>query len=131
MMYQKAILFNDTGIASKILQTTSPKEQKALGRMVSNFDNAVWLENRERIVRDGSYYKFKFGNDTDGVSLKEKLLATGDKGLVEASPRDRIWGIGYGEKNALNMKEKWGLNLLGKALIWAREKIRQEENEGK
>jgi len=127
-MYQKAILFNDTDIAAKILKSTSPKTQKALGRLVSDFNNTVWLENRERIVRDGSYYKFKNGKDIDGESLKQKLLATGDKELAEASPRDRIWGIGFGEKNALKMKEKWGLNLLGKALIWAREKIREEED---
>lgn len=53
MMYQKAILFKDSAIAAKILKTTSPKEQKALGRQVSNFDNDIWFENRERIVRDG------------------------------------------------------------------------------
>ena len=129
-MYQKAILFNDKSIAAEILESNSPKDQKALGRIVSNFKNDVWLENRERIVRDGSYYKFKNGKGPEGESLKEKLLATGDRELAEASPRDRIWGIGFGENNALKMRKKWGLNLLGKALIWAREKIMEEEKAG-
>jgi len=128
-MYQKAILFNDTDIAVEILESTSPRAQKALGRAVSGFDNAIWLENRERIVREGSYWKFKNGKGPDGESLKEVLLATGNKELVEASPRDRIWGIGFGEKEALKMRKKWGLNLLGKALIWAREKLMEEKEQ--
>jgi ribA/ribD-fused uncharacterized protein len=125
MMYQKAILFSDPAIAAKILKTTSPKEQKALGRQVANFKNDVWLENRERIVRDGNYYKF-VNSLVEGEDLKAKLLETGERELVEASPLDRIWGVGYGETNAPKMREKWGLNLLGKALMHARERIRKE-----
>jgi len=124
MMYQKALLFHDLPIAAKILKTTSPKEQKSLGRQVSNFDNDVWLANRERIVRDGSYYKFE-NSLKEGEDLKGMLLGTGKRELVEASPMDRIWGVGYGEKNAPKMREKWGLNLLGKALMNARERIRE------
>src|SRR4051812_2055968 len=126
MMYQKAILFNDHTIAAKILKTTSPKEQKALGRAVSNFDNDVWIANRERIVRDGSYYKFQ-NSLLEGEDLKAQLMKTGNKYLVEASPMDRIWGIGFGDKKAPYMREKWGLNLLGKALVHARERIRNED----
>lgn len=131
MMHQKAILFNDDVIAKDILESTSPKDQKALGRIVSNFDNDIWVQNRERIVRDGSYYKFKNGKGPYGESLKQGLLATGTRELAEASPRDRIWGIGWGENNAVRMRNKWGLNLLGKALVWAREKIVEEEKDGK
>lgn len=124
-MYQKAIVFKDEAIAAKILETRIPKEQKALGRQVSNFDHNVWLEHRERIVQDGSYYKFAHSLLED-EDLKEKLLSTGDKELCEASPLDRIWGIGYREENAPDMREEWGLNLLGKAIMHARERIRDE-----
>ena len=57
MMYQKAVLFNDSKIAQKILETDSPKEQKALGRKVSNFDDLVWRKNREIIVKKGNLAK--------------------------------------------------------------------------
>ena len=65
----------------------------------------------------------------EGVSLRDRLLGTGDKEVVEASPRDRIWGVGFGEKNAGKRKEDWGLNLLGKALMVARNKLREEGTE--
>lgn len=99
MMHQKALLFSDHEIAAKILKTTVPKEQKALGRLVSNFSQEIWEANRERIVEEGSYFKFKYGKDEgegkkDGISLKMKLLGTGEREIVEASPRDRIWGVG-------------------------------------
>ncbi|KAH9218399.1 hypothetical protein DL95DRAFT_275177, partial [Leptodontidium sp. 2 PMI_412] len=132
MMHQKAILFSDTEVAVKILASTSPLEQKSLGRQVSNFDDAVWKENRERIVEEASYWKFKVGTDEgvlkgDGVSLKDRLLGTGEREVVEASPRDRIWGVGFGEKNAGKRRMGWGLNLLGKALMDARKKLREED----
>jgi len=62
--------------------------------------------------------------------LKSMLMRTGDRELVEASPMDRIWGVGFGEKNAESQRERWGLNLLGKALMEARSRI-IEEGKGK
>ncbi|KAG0649861.1 Riboflavin biosynthesis intermediates N-glycosidase [Hyphodiscus hymeniophilus] len=126
MMYQKAVLFSDPETGAEILNTESPREQKALGRQVQNFDNEVWLENRERIVEDGSFYKF-VNAVMEGEDLKQILLGTGDRELVEASPMDKIWGIGFEEKNAERQRARWGLNLLGKALMRARERIREEE----
>ena len=134
MMHQKAILFSDSEVALQIIASPSPKEQKSLGRQVSNFDDKVWKENRERVVEEASYWKFKVGKDEgvlkgEGVSLRDRLLGTGDKEVVEGSPRDRIWGVGCGEKNAGKRKEDWGLNLLGKALMVARNKLREEGTE--
>lgn len=122
-MYQKAVLFQDLEIGAKILETTSPREQKALGRKVRNFDDDVWKKNRSRIVTEGSYCKFMY-SVVEKEGLKEKLLATEDRELIEASPMDRIWGIGFGAKNAESQRHRWGLNLLGKALMEARERIR-------
>ncbi|KJA26909.1 hypothetical protein HYPSUDRAFT_63676 [Hypholoma sublateritium FD-334 SS-4] len=126
MMFQKAVLFNDTDIAREILETpgttsTDMAYIKSLGRKVKAFDNVVWEANRERIVLEGNLLKFR-----QIEALKAKLLATGDKVIVEASPRDRIWGVGFGEKNALNQRDRWGLNLLGKALQETRRTIREE-----
>jgi len=123
-MYCKALLFDDSDVATQILAATTPIEVKALGRQVKNFDEETWKENRYRIVKEGNILKF-----TQHSDLREKLLATKGKMLVEASPRDRIWGIGYGAKNALANKERWGLNLLGQVLVEIRDEMLDEQGD--
>lgn len=119
MMYRKAILFNDAPTAAEILTTTDPRTQRALGRVVKNFDENTWRANRSAIVEEGSYWKFKRDPTI--------LLGTGEQELVEASPMDRIWGIGYSPGKAdTRDRHKWGMNLLGKALMGARKRIKEE-----
>jgi len=124
MMAEKARLFKDEKTLQKILESTKPAQQKSLGRKVKGFTEEKWLEHREDIVTRVSYYKYK-----NNAKLKKKLLDTGDKILVEASPKDAIWGIGIAVDRALvTPPEKWtGLNLLGKSLMSARQRIREEE----
>ncbi|EZF32054.1 hypothetical protein H109_07876 [Trichophyton interdigitale MR816] len=129
MMHQKGVLFApDDPVTQQILAPSGPvpgpKAIKALGRKVPNFDEEVWKKERFRIVVQGNYYKF-----TQNPDLKAQLLETGDRELVEASPLDRIWGVGFGAKNAPARRAKWGLNLLGKALMEVRDRIRREEEE--
>jgi len=126
MMHRKALLFGDEDIAAQILKEKSPRKTQALGRQVKNFSKNKWVENREKIVEEGSYNKFKHSLFED-EDLKAKFLATGDKELVETSPVDRIWGVGFDEKSAEDNRHDWGLNLLGKCLTRARERIRNEE----
>ncbi|KAF8341869.1 hypothetical protein F5887DRAFT_975355 [Amanita rubescens] len=116
MMVQKALLFGDEEIARKVLEkqeVTSKHmaEVKALGRRVQEFDEGTWVAKREEIVREGNMHKFE-----QNVTLRQKLIKTGTAGLVETSPRDRVWGIGFGAVRAEERVEKWGLNLLGRAL---------------
>src|SRR5262245_57307934 len=140
MMYQKAVLFNDAKMAAQILEADHPRKVKSLGRLVENFDDKVWCENRARIVREGNIAKFSCPVTEEGFglgtcdepaaivgSLKAHLLATGDREIVEASPLDRIWGVGFGPRNAEKSRERWGLNLLGKALMGVRTIFREEE----
>lgn len=82
-----------------------------------------------RIVTEATYLKFTASENAE--ELKSMLLATGDRELVEASPMDRIWGIGFGEKNAGKNRHRWGKNLLGKALMDVRARLREEKEEGK
>ena len=121
MMAQKAKLFNDMKAYEEILKTASPKKCKSLGRKVKGFDEKTWCEHREQIVYNGNLLKFSQNPD-----LKKILLDTGDKIIVEASPYDKIWGIGIRENNpnATNPAKWRGLNLLGKALS----KVRTELN---
>ena len=120
MMYRKALLFDDQDIASKIMATGNPKVQKALGRRVRNFDQQVWQNVATDVVYKGNYAKF-----TQNRQLLEVLLATSGTTLVEASPRDKIWGIGLDEATARSTSpDKWpGKNLLGIVLTQVREDI--------
>ncbi|KAF2512028.1 NADAR family protein [Flavobacterium zhairuonense] len=121
MMAKKAELFNDQEILEKILLAESPAEAKKLGREVRNYDDKLWLENRFEIVKQGNYHKF-----SQNTNLKEFLLNTKERVLVEASPVDPIWGIGMASDHtdALN-PEKWrGLNLLGFALMEVRYELK-------
>ena len=121
MMWRKALLFDDEEMAEKILNTKSPKRVKALGRKVRNFDEEEWMENNYNIVVDGNMLKFK-----QNPELLDKLLATGDKILAEASPYDKVWGIGLKKESplALDVKKWKGKNLLGKALMEVRERLK-------
>jgi hypothetical protein len=123
MMAGKARLFNDLDTLEKIMKTKNVRTQKHLGREVKNFDPAIWTDNCLDIVVAGNYAKF-----TQNEEMKQELLATGDKTLVEASPYDKIWGIGMAEDHPDVLDEsKWkGTNLLGKALMIVRDKIRAE-----
>lgn len=120
MMVGKARLFGDHEAAAKILATPSPAQAKNLGRTVRGYDDAVWEQHRFDIVARGS--EAKFGSNPE---LRSYLVATGNRVLVEASPRDRIWGIGLtGDDPAAANPETWkGLNLLGFALMEARSRL--------
>ena len=122
-MYHKALLFNDQEIADAITLEPEPSKQKALGREVKGFDQQTWKEKREKIVEEGNWWKFT--QPKEG-RIESMLLETGDRLLVEASPYDRIWGIGYGASIAEENRDKWGENLLGKALMSVRDRLRAE-----
>ncbi|EFX02180.1 hypothetical protein CMQ_2229 [Grosmannia clavigera kw1407] len=122
MMYCKAVCFGDAAVAWQILAAATPREQKKLGRQVHGFTDEAWDEVKLAVVAAGNAAKF-------GQSPKRRrlLLGTGTRLLAEAAPRDRIWGIGFGATNAMLNRDLWGQNLLGKALMMARDELRQEE----
>lgn len=122
MMFGIAIFFRDFTTAADILETDDPRLQKALGRTVQDFDEDAWKTMRSTIVEKANVEKFKQNDEARAI-----LLDTGNRLLVEASPRDKIWGIGLGADRAEKKpRHLWGLNLLGKALIIARAKLRAE-----
>ncbi|XP_071828522.1 N-glycosidase Npun_R5314-like [Apostichopus japonicus] len=125
MMHQKAVLFGDDEIAPQILSAEKPGQMKALGRKVKNFDEQIWRKNRERIVKEGNLAKFSQNNH-----LKKEMMSTQGTMLVEASPRDTIWGIGLGASNpkAQDPKQWRGQNLLGGILTDVRETIMAAES---
>ena len=121
MMAAKARLFGDGETLAKILAQEDPSKVKALGREVKGFVDAQWASARFDAVTAGSIAKF-----SSSPELRAYLLSTGESVLVEAAPRDRIWGIGLGRENPLVREpSRWrGQNLLGFALMRARAALR-------
>lgn len=124
MMWRKATLFGDDTTAAQILAVPHPHTAKTLGRRVAGFDQQVWDEHRYPIVVAGNLAKF--GQHPE---LRAFLLGTGERILVEASPIDRVWGIGLTRDDpAAADPGQWrGLNLLGFALMQVRALLRQQE----
>lgn len=120
MMWRKAMLFEDAATAAKILEVGHPSQAKKLGRQIRDFDEDIWERARFDIVVAGSVAKF--GQDD---ALRGYLVGTGARVLVEASPVDRIWGIGMAadDAGALDPARWKGLNLLGFALMRARDEL--------
>jgi ribA/ribD-fused uncharacterized protein len=121
MMASKAQVFGDQDTFVRILAAKSPREVKALGRIVSGFDEEIWCRHRYQIVLAGTRSKFDQNSD-----LAAFLLSTGDKVIAEASPVDKIWGIGLTQKDerAHNPLEWQGDNLLGFALMETRDALK-------
>lgn len=120
MMAGKARLFGDPDAEGKVLAAGHPSVAKKAGRLVRGFDETVWRRERSRIVAEGSVHKF-----ASDPELRAFLLGTGERVLVEASPLDRVWGIGLAATDdAAADPERWrGPNLLGFALMTARERL--------
>jgi len=118
MMWRKATLFGDGEMAERILAARHPRAAKALGGSVAGFDQRAWDEQRVPIVVAGNHAKFR-----QHPELGAFLLRTGERVLVEASPVDRIWGIGLARDDpAATDPSRWrGLNLLGFALMEVRD----------
>lgn len=120
MMASKARLFNDEDILGEILIAPDPGQAKALGRKVKNFDDKTWKANARSLVTQGNLAKFQ-----QNPPLRDYLLSTGDTILAEASPYDRIWGIGLkaSDPKSHNPATWQGQNLLGFALMDVRERL--------
>jgi hypothetical protein len=118
MMFKKAELFNDINIMKEILKSSNPKEIKALGRKVSNFDQKIWDKHKQDIVFQGNFAKFSQNQD-----LKDILIRTKNSIIVEANPYDNVWGVGLAESDfrIRNPKTWKGENLLGFAITAVRE----------
>jgi ribA/ribD-fused uncharacterized protein len=126
MMYKKALLFHDYDAVKDIMATDNPEIQKAIGRRVKGFDAGRWELYCEQYVYEGSYAKF-----SQNPKMLEELLATDGITLVEASPEDKIWGIGLRESDPrVHSRSTWeGTNLLGEILTQVRIDILSHKND--
>ncbi|KAA8998122.1 NADAR family protein [Affinibrenneria salicis] len=120
MMAEKARLFADDDTCALVLKAPNPGAAKALGRQVRGFDDALWCEHRFAIVVRANMAKF-----SQHPELADYLVNTGSRILVEASPVDRVWGIGLAQddERVANPLLWRGHNLLGFALMQVREQL--------
>ncbi len=120
MMNKKALMFGDVEIANEIMKTSNPRDQKAWGRKVRGFDMDKWASVARDVVYRGCVAKFAQNQD-----LFLELKKTEGTLLVEASPLDKVWGIGLDAKTAaVTPIEDWkGTNWLGQCLTEARETL--------
>lgn len=120
MMAEKARLFGDEAVLARVLEAANPGAAKALGREVRGFDEALWTQHRFKLVVRGNLAKFG-----QNPALAQFLLTSGSRVLVEASPADRIWGVGLAEGDPrIAQPGNWcGLNLLGFALMEVRSQL--------
>lgn len=123
MMLAKCYVHNDYISFVEVLRSSSPEVVKKIGRGIRNYNDELWTGERYNWVLKGNIKKFK-----NNPTMKDFLLSTEDKVLVEASPFDKVWGIGLGQDDpdARNPSKWKGQNLLGKVLMETREILRKE-----
>ena len=97
MMSEKALLFGDLDSYKAIMNESSPKICKQLGRQVKNFDSSIWNNAFREIIFHGNLGKFQ-----SDIEFIDALLSTGDAVLIEASPLDDIYGAGISKEHLLN-----------------------------
>lgn len=98
------------------MATSNPLEIKKLGRQVNGYLEEIWNKCRFKVVVNGNYLEF-----TQNKEMKDILVSTGNREIVEASSKDNIWGIGFNATDAVKKpRSEWGTNLLGKAIMEVR-----------
>lgn len=120
-MYYKCLVFDrdNKQLLSSILQESNPNKIKKMGRAVRNFNENTWNKLKYNIMLKCIREKF-----SQNIPIKESLIKTHPKNLYEASPWDKIWGIGYDKESAsITEPNKYGQNLLGKALMELRDEF--------
>jgi ribA/ribD-fused uncharacterized protein len=120
IMYKKALLFHDVDIANKILNSSNPARHRYLGKQVRGFDKKMWQQKCKQFAQDGNLAKF-----SQNTALIESLLKTEGRSFAEASPYDRIWGIGLSISNPkIYDRSKWrGRNWAGEVLDTVRTQL--------
>ncbi|KAK7892223.1 hypothetical protein LTR67_007319 [Exophiala xenobiotica] len=125
IMYRKALVMGDTLTANKIASAATPKEAGRLGREVKTYDGDKWNQAVDEVAETCNYLKC-----SQVEECRQALLGSGDRILAEASPVDRNWGIGFRGDEAENKVDEWGRNILGKALMKVRDRLRIEQQHG-
>ena len=114
MMAKKALLFKDKEQLQKIMNSDHPRDQKYYGRQVKDFDTEKWDLVYKKYIYEANYAKF-----TQNKAMLDELISYGDREIVEATPTDKIWGIGLAvDDPKIHDKSNWqGTNWLGEVIM--------------
>ena len=120
-MAMKAKHFKDEASYELIHASTTPKEAKALGRKVKNFDMS-WAKVSKSIMFEVVLAKFSQNEDLKSLILSDEFKG---KKFVEGSPDDKKWGVGMKYTDpAIDDESNWeGSNFLGQVLDEVRERL--------
>lgn len=120
-MYAKAYIMRDFDMADKIANyelknKEIPLVYKRMGRKVKNYNDSLWSKYRQRVMKSVLYSKLR------EPYIRNLLIETGDRKIIEASPYDRIWGAGVSLDDIDYEWNKFtGENLLGRTLMELRD----------
>ena len=110
--YFQAQKFADTSHEEAIRRAKTPKQAADMGRDRKRPLRADWEQVKDEIMREAVRQKFRTHKD-----IRQVLLETDDKELIENAPSDYYWGIGA---------DGSGKNMLGKILMEVRDELRHE-----
>ena len=124
MMLFKALVFDDLDVAKAVMATDDPQLQKAQGRKVKRFLAPIWDRVNYSVVYIANVEKF-----SQNPEHLKYILTDGSDMIVEASPEDKIWGIGIGGNHPdIRDESKWqGENRLGKVCMDVRNYLRMPD----
>ena len=111
--------FKDDQAVKDIKKMTNPMDMKNRGKSVKNYDQERWIQVCKERIKPGILAKF-----SQNEGAKQVLLSTGTRIIAEASPHDKIYGIGiaiHDEKR--HDASNWGDNLMGQILVDVRNEL--------
>ena len=119
--YFQAQKFVGTPYVEVIRKAYGPRDAFNLSRdpSISRWKRNDWEEVKMDVMRKALFAKFAV-NGSKPNHLRERLLGTGSRELVEHSPHDSFWGDG---------SDGTGQNHLGKLLMELRSRLRGEDVE--
>lgn len=124
IMAKKALLLGDTRAYNKIMGTADPAEAKKYGREAKDYTGklGLWPQVRFDVAFNANFAKF-----TQNPDLCYEMMESGNAHFAEASPVDKVWGIGLDADNPLAQQQyEWqGNNLQGLVLDAVRYAMRK------
>lgn len=125
---KKAEHFHDDITATKMKVLNDPAQIMKLGKNVKNFKQEEWETECRDVMMTANMAKY-----SQNPALRQALLDTGDKEILESSRHDTYWGTGLGlrSKHALTSTDFQGKNHMGQLLVLVRDHmkaiVQQEE----
>lgn len=127
-MFRKAYFFADHSTCKKILEAPDALATKRLGSSIDGFISAIWTIPKVDVMKECLVRKF---TDSEQKERLMQCLMESPTILVEASPSDLVWGIGFSKEDGPYIsRDDWGEgeNMLGRLLMGLKQYIQTRES---